>query len=237
MHLEPFDVARLFVGAAVLGFASWTDWRWRRAPNVLWWVTALAGTLLLAAQLALRPDLTAQWPLLASSLAFAGLMLVFYKLGLLAGGADAKALMAIAVLIPLPVHLGAFPLQSSFLPPPFWVLGDALLAFLVIPLALFARNLARGHRKLPHAFVGVRMPVAEARQRHAWPMEYVKDGVVRTIWMPSRFLWEEEDWDALVAAGRTEVWVTPKVPFMLPLLVGFIAAFFAGDVLFGWVQP
>ena len=35
-------------GTAVLAFASWTDWRWRRAPNVLWLVVGGGGLALLA---------------------------------------------------------------------------------------------------------------------------------------------------------------------------------------------
>ena len=28
------------------------------------------------------------------------------------------------------------------------------------------------------------------------------------------------------------IWVTPKIPFMIPLLIGFIISFFIGDILF-----
>lgn len=233
MALEPSDVVRLFAGATILGFASWTDWKWRRAPNLLWWITALLGLGLLALQLALHPALLAQWPLLGVSAAFAAMVFGFFWIGLLPGGADAKALMSLALLAPLPLHLGAFPLLASPLPPAFGVLGDALLAFLVVPLGLFAVNAKRGHLRLPHSFLGLRVPLEEARSGRAWPMEYVKDGKVRTMIMPSRFEWEEEDFAALAAAGRDKIWVTPKVPFMIPLLAGFVGAFLVGDILGG----
>ena len=32
--------------------------------------------------------------------------------------------------------------------------------------------------------------------------------------------------------GITEIWVTPKVPFMIPLLIGFLFSFIIGDILF-----
>lgn len=233
MHLEPLDVARLFVAASVLSFAAWTDWRWRRAPDALWTLAGGAGAVLLALQLISRPGLLQQWPLLAVAGVFAAMVLAFYRLGLLAGGADAKALLALAVLLPLPVHLGSFPLWPSALPPAFGALGNALVGFAAVPLGLLARNLARRELRWPHALLGLRMPVHRARRRHVWPMEHVKDGEVRTVLMPSRFVWEDEDWDALLAAGRTEVWVTPKVPFLVPLLAGSIAVFFVGDLLAG----
>lgn len=233
MHLEPLDAARLFVAVAVLGFASYTDWRWRRAPDALWWLTGGLGAVLLLAQALTDPGTAREWPLLVAAVVFAALSYGLYHLGLLAGGADAKALMALAVLFPLPLHLGAFPLWPSPLPPAFAVLGNALLAFLAVPLALVALNLARRDLRWPHSVLGLRMDRDAARRAHVWPMEYVKDGAVRTMLMPSRFLWEDEDWDALRDAGVARPWVTPKVPFMVPLLIGVVAAAFAGDLLFG----
>jgi len=233
VHLEPLDLARLSLGAAVLAFASYTDWRWRRAPNVLWVVTACVGAVLVAMQF-LGGSVPVQAPkYLVVAAIFAGMTFGLYRVGLLAGGADAKALMALAVLAPFPVELGALPLWPSLLPTPFAILGNALLAFLVVPLGLLARNLTRGHVAWPFSFLAVRIPLDEARRKHVWPMEYMQDGQVKRMLMPSRFEWEDEDWEALAAAGRTEVWVTPKVPFMVPLLVGFVSAFLLGDLLFG----
>ena len=31
--------------------------------------------------------------------------------------------------------------------------------------------------------------------------------------------------------GIKEIWITPKVPFMIPLLAGFLTSFFLGDTL------
>lgn len=235
MHLEPLDVARLFVGATVLGFASYTDWRWRRAPDALWLVTAGAGAALAAFEVARGGAEPSALPYLLLAGVFAGAIYALWWLGLLAGGADAKALMALAILVPFPLHLGAFPLLPSPLPPALGALGNALLAVLAVPLALLARNIARGALRFPHALLGVRMAVAEARRRHVWPMERADGEAVRTVLFPSRRPWTEEDWDALAARGRSEVWVTPKVPFMVPLLAGFAAAALVGDLLGAWL--
>ena len=32
--------------------------------------------------------------------------------------------------------------------------------------------------------------------------------------------------------GYDEIWVTPKIPFMIPLLIGFILTFILGDIMF-----
>ena len=49
------DLIRLFVGVSLLGFASYTDWMWRRAANLLWRVMSLAGLLLLGVEAWLDP--------------------------------------------------------------------------------------------------------------------------------------------------------------------------------------
>ncbi|HVL88491.1 MAG TPA: A24 family peptidase C-terminal domain-containing protein [Candidatus Thermoplasmatota archaeon] len=227
------DAVRLFAGTAILAFATWTDLRWRRAPNVLWIVMASVGAVLLTVDLVSDPSLVSAAPYLAFAPLFAGFILVLYRLHLIAGGADAKALVAAAVLVPFPLHLsGSLPLLESPTPASFATLGNALLAFLALPLVFFVRNLARGDLRFPHAFLGYRMEVDAAKRAHVWPMEAVVDGKLAAVRMPSRFEWEDEDYEALRQAGVERPWVTPKVPFMVPLLAGFVLAFFVGDVLF-----
>lgn len=230
------DLLRLLVGVTLLSFASYTDWRWRRAPNVLWLVMAGAGLALLAADVALDPSLLrTSWPYLALAPAFAALVYGLWYFGLIAGGADAKALMAMGLLMPWPL-LGeaGLPLLASPLPGSFVVLTNSLLAFMVVPLAFLVWNLAHGDVRLPHAFLGLRRPAHSVRQGHAWPMETVEeDGTRRTRLFASRMSAEETEavFDRVQALGAERVWVSPKIPFMIPLLAGFVTTFLVGDVL------
>jgi len=41
----------------------------------------------------------------------------------------------------------------------------------------------------------------------------------------------DEELKAFEDEGIKEIWVTPKVPFMIPLLAGFLVSFFLGDIL------
>lgn len=230
------DLVRLFAGVTLLAFAAYTDWRWRRAPNALWLVMATIGVALLAIEAALDwSAFTARWPYLAFIVGFAAAIYAFWWLGLIAGGADAKALMAIGVLLPFPLELGgALPAWRSPMPGSFTVLGNSLLLFLVIPVALLVWNLAHGHARLPHAFLGVKREAAHVRRGHAWPMEVVDaEGKRRTRLFASRMSEEEiaETFERVQALGQEKVWVSPKIPFMLPLLAGYVAAFTVGDLL------
>lgn len=274
------DVLRLFVGVSVLSFAAYTDWRWRRAPNVLWAITLAAGCALLLAEAmldpagwiakwpyllalpivllvlseatwtdalagalglggaalayALRGGLTEAWPYLAMMPAFAALVYGLWWLGLIAGGADAKALLALAVLLPLPLAIDGLPLVASVLPGAAVVLVDSLLAFMLVPLGFLAWNLAHGDARLPHAFLGVRRRAADVRRGFAWPMETVDaEGRRRTRFFASRMSQAdvEETFERVQALGDERVWVSPKIPFMIPMLAGLLLAFTVGDLL------
>lgn len=234
------DLARLFAGVALLAFAAYTDGRWRRAPNVLWVVMAALGLVLLSVEAALDwPLFLARWPYLAFVAGFAAFIYAFWWLGLIAGGADAKALMALGLLVPFPIALAeGVPRWQGPMPGSFTILGNSLLLFLAIPLAMAVYNASRGHFGLL-MFLGTKREAASVRRGHLWPMETVaEDGTRRTRLFASRMAAEDIDkaFERVQALGSEKVWVSPKIPFMIPLLGGFIAAFTAGDLLLTAIQ-
>jgi preflagellin peptidase FlaK len=230
------DAARLFVGSAILGYASWTDWRWRRAPDLLWVLLAASGILLAIVDFLAVPGAVPAngGAYLAAALALSALAFVGWWTGVIAGGADAKAIAALAFLLPFPLALGRLPLYPSNLPASLSLVGDGLLAFLLVPLGLLVYNVAHAEFRMPHALLGLRVPVERIGSgAPMWPMERVEAGRARTVWLASRGA--EIPAPALRAqfeqAGMRKVWVTPKVPFLLALFVGFLASFLLGDVL------
>lgn len=232
------DLLRLFLGATILAFASYTDWQWRRAPNVLWTVTAIVGGVLLAIEAALDwGAFVAKWPYLVAVPVFAGVVYGLWYVGLIAGGADAKGLMAFGVLLPFPLGLAdTIPLWQTPLPGGVVLLMNSLLTFLLIPLSFFVWNIAHGHLRPPHAFLGVKRRAADVRRGHVWPMETVDEaGAMRTRLFASRMSNEEIDatFARVQALGDRKVWVSPKIPFMIPMLVGLLLAFTVGDVMLG----
>lgn len=231
------SAARGMAGALVFSYASATDVRTRRVDNRVWLVAGAVGALLLVAEAVAvgfpQPVLLLSIPVVVA------LAWLLYQTRLLFGGADAKALMALAVLIPFHTALEPLlPLAPSFLTRfafPFAVFADALLVTILIPPALFVYNMARGDREVPIALVGYRIPVEDLAGSWAWPMERpTEEGIERT-YFPSR---SEADVtaDELREAGLERVWVTPKVPFMIPLALGFGMAFVAGDLLSALVR-
>lgn len=228
---------RLLIGAGFLTYASILDLRTRRVPNKVWLALGFLSLLLFIFDWAAEGRFTWVTALVAIGGMF--LMYVLWYVHILAGGADAKALMAISILLPQPIVwtlMGAtFPLWPSPMPGVIVVLANSVLAFALAPLALFVFNLVRGDVRFPAMLLGYRMPLAKTRDAFVWVVDHVDvEGKRRQLLFPSAM--SDQDYDAnldrLEQAGETRVWVTPKIPFMVPLLFGFVGTFFVGDILF-----
>jgi len=224
------DIIRLITGTILLAYASHTDIKTRRAANILWVIMGIVGAILLVIQY-LDGGFPNIWYLVFIPIMIA-LMYAFFQMRLLFGGADAKALMALAILIPIQPIMWTFPLlRHDFSLPGSWIIfANATILFLFIPISLLLYNLIKRNIKFPHCLLGYVITVEKAKQTFVWPMEKIKDGKRKLVYMPKNFDVDEElaEFEKL---GITEIWVTPKIPFMIPLLAGFLAAFFLGDIL------
>lgn len=169
----------------------------------------------------------------------------FYQFGLLRGGADAKAMMALALLVPTYPDAAPFPLvslptsvstaMSNLFPFSLAVLVNAAILFLAVPLAYLAVNAARGDLELPQALFGTKAAL-DRLPPHVWLMERVDGRGERVaVLFPSRTKDDSAEIAKLKAAGADRVWVQPKVPFLVPLLAGFLLAFFVGNLMLGFL--
>lgn len=182
----------------------------------------------------------------ASSVCTMLLALGFYAARLLHGGGDAKAMMALAVIFPTYPVLGQLPLMAMpegmglLFPFALTVLVNAAIIGLLSPLAFLALSARSGDVRFPESLFGY--PVApdlvdESRQ---WLM-YEMDEVGRL----SRHLWPRRSKAAteararalahLRAQGAPHVHVTPKMPFMVPMLAGLLVAVVVGNLVLGAV--
>lgn len=227
------DAIRLITGTILLAYASYTDIKTRRAANILWVIMASIGVILLLIQY-IDGGFPNIWYLAFIPIMIA-LMYLFFQMRLLFGGADAKALMALAILVPIQPFIGSFPLWRSFLPGSWTIFANATILFLFIPLSLLLYNLGKRNLRFPHCLLGYVISIEKAKQSFVWPMEKIKEGKRKLMYMPKNFDIDEElaEFEKL---GMTDIWVTPKIPFMIPLLVGFLVSFVLGDLLLQIVQ-
>jgi len=90
-------------------------------------------------------------------------------------------------------------------------------------------NLLRRDVRFPVMLFGTRMTVEDARKKHVWPMERVVNGAVRTTLFPRSD--DEAGWEHLCQAGVERPWVTPKVPFLIPLTLALPFSLLMGNLL------
>ena len=225
------DIIRLLTGTIILFYASYTDIKTRRASNMLWLIMGSVGAILLLIQF-FTIGFGDNMMYLLFIPVMMGLMYVFFQLRLIFGGADAKAIMAIAILVPLQPAILDFPLLKGSPMPFSWsIFSNSVVLFLLIPLSLFIYNMTKRNCGFPYCFLGYKMDVEKALQKFVWPLEKIVDGKRKFSYMPSEFDAEEQILE-LQKFGLKEIWVTPKIPFMIPLLAGFICSFIFGDILF-----
>lgn len=222
---------RFLVGGVMLAGAVVYDLRARRVPNP-WWIPFAW----LAAVLALGDvvDPARDWRMLGVrygiAAVLAGCFYLLWKLHLF-GGADAKGLMVLAGLAPWPPPAATAPYAIQ---PALDALANGALVMTLVPVFFLAANLARGDLRLPAALLGRRITLEAARGSHVWPMQVVDAAA------PGGLRWRywqrlggdlPGEYHALERAGVKEVWVTPKVPFLVPVAAGWVLAWWTGNVV------
>lgn len=164
------------------------------------------------------------------------LFFLLYQFDVIKGGADAKALIAISLVFPTYPELGGLPLLElkdpstlAIMPFPLLMLLNGAILTMLVPLGMLMVNLMRRDLRFPLMLFGTRIPIEDARKKHVWPMERITDGEVGTVLFPRSD--DETDWDALKRAGLDRIWVTPKVPFLIPLTLAVPFSLLIGNIV------
>ena len=251
-----FDAARVILSLFFLLYASWSDWEQREVSNKVWILFAPLAFSLTLVQLVLFAQGLLFNYLLSFTVTSVISVALFYAGAF--GGADAKALMCIALALPFPMYL--MPSVRLFLPIfPFTVFSNAvLLAALTAVYALF-RNFLWKLRSKSELFAGLENesiwrkitvlitgykiePASLEKSPHSYPLE---DAIVKENGEMERKLLtfpKDETREAIVArllaAGRDDkiqkgVWVTPGLPLLIFITAGLIVALLAGDLV--WI--
>jgi len=251
---EAFDIARVILSLIFLLYASWSDWKKREVSNKVWVAFAPPAFALTVVQFVFY----AQWLLLHYVLSFAitsALAIALFYTGAF-GGADAKALMCLALALPYPVYLT--PNVALFLRIfPFTVFSNAVLLAALAAVYAIMRNALWKLRNKTKLFAGLEdesvwrkiivlltgykvEPATLERSPHVYPLE---DITVKENGENERVLLafpKEETRETVVArivSARREgkiqngVWVTPGLPMLIFITAGLIVALLVGDVV------
>lgn len=236
-------------------YASILDLKERRVPFRTWYPMLAVGipfTALFYILLFTEGNSRASLFFLIMTVLFSFIFYLFARFGLF-GGADAWALIFLAVLIP------AFPVVPLLgIPPlgyfPFSVLINAVILNLITPIGLFIFNFREGNKApFPYPFLGFPVDGDRISESYGFVMEDIteEEGKIHR-----RFLGIGESLQGMAGGGsrvytlamRREpeayarereiyrkagrVWISYGVPFIVPIAAGFFTALVFGDIIF-----
>jgi len=253
------DGARIILCLSFLIYAAWSDYKTREVSNKVWAILGPLALALTGFQFLFYSSEPLQL-IISYVLSFAitsGLAIaIFYAGGF--GGADAKALMCIALALPVyPSHL--LPRPTGFVSPLFpttiftnSVLLGALSVFYALVRNLLWKLGNKGGifegleteslgRKILALFSGYKISVSQLKKGFMYPLEDVevsKESVKRKLLVFPK----DEERDEIVArilenVGNEKleggVWVTPGLPLLIHITIGLLIALFYGDIV--WI--
>lgn len=185
------DLLKMIYCTPFLLYSCYTDLQTRRVSNQVWKVMLIGGGLFAAYDI-----INTGMPALLGLVLSVGIIFIFvyilFQFGAF-GGADAKCLIVLAIIIPVyplielfgvEYPLTGIPLINLFA---FSVFGNAILLTIVVPLALFFYNLIelkpREILKDPaYLFVGYKTDISKLQGRHIKLIHerLLVDGVLQT---------------------------------------------------------
>ena len=219
----------------MLSYASYSDWKTREVSDKLWILFSSVGITLNIIELSLYFSLQFLTLVIISISLSSLISFILYYFGFF-GGADMKALVVISLLIPVYPYPVYYP--SNYLHPFTSVISLTNGIFLTIslPIIFFTLNIVRlihgkdifsgfeGEklwRKVLACFLGYRASKAE-KSHFFMSLEKTIDGKKR---FHISLLKDEE-----FTLGQ-DVWVTPGIPLLIFISLGFTSTILFGDFL------
>jgi preflagellin peptidase FlaK len=255
---EAFDGARVLLCLSFFIYASWSDYKTREVSNTVWLVLAPLAFALTAVQFVVfAPEALYTYAL--SFILTSVLAVVLFYAGAF-GGADAKALMCLALALPLyPVHF-VRPLFNPISPIfPITVFSNAVLLAVLSVFYSVTRNLfwklrtgkslfetfesTSLARKILTLLCGYKVNSSELEKtEHSYPLEDISTTETgeterRLLLFPK----DEERRDIVTRLSNAvkdgtisgEIWVTPGLPMLIFITLGLMIALLLGDIV--WI--
>ncbi|MDI3485534.1 MAG: archaeal preflagellin peptidase FlaK [Methanolobus sp.] len=228
-------------------YSCYSDIKTRRVSNNVWFMMFGVGFIFIMYDL-----MTYGLPYLVrnilSFLFIFAFVYILFQVGAF-GGADAKILMVISLIIPTfpAIELGSTSLPLTGVPPinlfAFSVFGNSVILTVIVPIGLCLYNLVKNPSeslKRPlYMFIGYITPISKLEKGHFRMIdsyEDTKDGLKfkfsRSGTEISSDVIKELKMYQKEGKVKDGVWITPGLPFMIPITAGFITAVVYGDLIF-----
>ena len=246
-HYFEMDIYRVVFALLILAYACYSDVKKRNVSNIVWLVMAVVS-IALAGYYTVVQGTSFLFQLIFSTTITGAISYIFFRLRLF-GAADAKALICIALLFPMQpkytILSHHFPLLDASVPVvlPFTliVLLNAAVLALAVPISLFFHNLhslalKEFVRNAAMCFVAYRVNIDGlrsdrfARLTHAY--EEIDGHLTRRYSLGGMPINSETVQQLKAYHGEqkvgAEVWVTPELPFILFIALGFLVSCLIG---------
>ncbi len=254
--------AKLIVSYAFLGYASISDWRKREVPDKVWLGLGGIGAALtaydiysFAQPIGITKGIISFLiiPSLISILLTCVIAYAIFQSGLF-GGADAKAFMAVSLVMPLlPFNLTTpLPLLpvSAITNPlfPLSVFNNSVLLSALMALYILSRNIywkLVQHKPLFQDLpdLPLRMRILAVLTGYKVPSSSTDKLQFYRVLTQSfnghlqlRLRSDEEKASPELVSSVKEIWITPLLPMMIFILLGFTFALIFGDFALGIVS-
>jgi len=229
------DILRILITSVLLVFCSYSDIRWRKVTNKVWLPFVFIGLILAVVEYSINFDIARiSWYVVSFILVFFASYIVFAIGGF--GGADAKLFIVLSVLftrypifgryplMPLEPSLAISPLTGTFaIAPsigafpltifPLAVLVNTFIVSLAVPISILIYNL-------------IKLPKDQRSNKGYYMFMCLKKEKEEIDEVKMRVVEEDDNY----------AWVSPKIPLMVFITIGFIIALIYGDLIYGIVS-
>ncbi len=243
------DLLKVLLCMPFLIYACYTDIKCRRVSNQVWVVMLGVFSPIIIYEIITYGLSYIMWIAISFILIFIFVYILFYVGAF--GGADAKALMALAIIFPLypALMIGSYTFPLEGIPPislfTLTLFGNSVLLTVIVPIGLFFYNLTRPQlsetiKKPQYMFIGYRCDIDNLENlKHVRLLETVEevDEIVKTKYSRGGGTIDEDSIKSIrkyATKGQigNKIWVTPGLPFIIPITAGFLSAIFYGDLIF-----
>jgi preflagellin peptidase FlaK len=225
------------IAAIMLLFTSYLDLKFREVPDKVWLIFGGIGGVLQVYEV-LNGDTSLLQLGIAVGLATAiGMGLFFFGFY---GGADGKALIALAVLVPI-----FTPAVGLYTIAPLMILTNGVLISILLPLGLLLYNAILLAKKVP-IFDGFQEPSYRkflacllGYKQRGKPKEF-QFGMEKVVPSSSTTGAEVKKFDFSLMRDefetKTGTWVTPGIPLLVFFTAGYFVLLVYGDLVIGLIQ-
>ncbi|HWR26292.1 MAG TPA: A24 family peptidase C-terminal domain-containing protein [candidate division Zixibacteria bacterium] len=222
-------------------YSCYSDIKTHRVTNNLLSIMLVSGVVFIVFDILTHGISYILYVFISGGLMFV-IVYILFQLGIF-GGADAKSLIVLSMIFPASPTFKAFeysfPLHETSMDSfAFSILGNAIILIFIFLIGLAAYNIMKQGIRIDnpwYIFIGYKTKISQLVNKHVGLLQgsNIVDRDIELHYrrgeLDDRIIHELKN---LSEKGliRDEVWVTPKLPFMIPMTMGFFVAVFYGDL-------